>query len=122
MKSISLFLLLTFAVLAAKAQDITTADSFFAQMADRYAQIKDYEGHLAITLNADKAPSMTGSVSFKAPSLLRIDFIQPPDQVIAFDGTTLTVYIPSYRAVLSQTAGDKPGGAGGASLASSEGL
>ncbi len=121
MKSILLFLILAFAVLQAKAQDITTADAFFAQMADRYAQVKDYEAHLSISVNGDKAP-MTGAVSFKTPSLLRIDFVQPPDQVIAFDGTTLTVYIPSYRAVLSQSVGDKPSGAGGAALASAEGL
>jgi outer membrane lipoprotein-sorting protein len=64
---------------------------------------------------------MRGTIYFKTPSLLRVDFTSPPDQVIAFDGQTLTVYIPGYNAILSQAAADKPG-AGSASLASREGL
>jgi outer membrane lipoprotein-sorting protein len=64
---------------------------------------------------------MKGDIIFKSPSLLRIDFTSPPDQVIAFDGQTLSVYIPGYNAILSQSASDKPG-AGSANLATREGL
>ena len=64
---------------------------------------------------------MKGDLSFKSPSFLRVDFTSPPDQVIAFDGQTLSVYIPSYNAILSQSAADKPG-AGSVSLATREGL
>jgi outer membrane lipoprotein-sorting protein len=106
--------------LAAQSPDILTADQFFAQVSERYAQITDYEGRLSITTGKT---TMLGTVAFKTPSLLRIDFIQPPDQVIAFNGQVLTVYIPEYRAVLSQSAGEKsPTGAVSASLASREGL
>jgi len=119
-KYLPLFTLLALAPLAVFSQDITTADQYFGQVADRYAQITDYEGRITITSGRSV---MTGTVAFKAPSLLRIDFIQPPDQVIAFDGQTLTVYIPEYRAVLSQQVADKAqSGVGGASLASREGL
>jgi outer membrane lipoprotein-sorting protein len=102
----------------AAAQEIVTAAQYFSLVADRYAQIVDYEGKIAISTGKDQ---MRGDISFKAPSLIRVDFTSPPDQVIAFDGQTLTVYIPGYNAILSQTTADKPG-AGTASLATREGL
>jgi outer membrane lipoprotein-sorting protein len=119
-KYLPLIAFLALAPLAGFCQDITTADQYFSQVADRYAQINDYEGRITITTGKNV---MTGTIAFKAPSLLRIDFIQPPDQVIAFDGQTLTVYLPAYHAVLSQQVSDKsPSGVGGAALASREGL
>ena len=98
-------------------QDILTADQFFLQVSERYAQVSDYEGKLGIV--AGKS-SMSGLVAYKAPTLLRIDFVQPPDQVIVFDGTRLVIYIPDLRAVLQQDVSGKPTGA--ASLATREGL
>jgi outer membrane lipoprotein-sorting protein len=107
-----------FAAVPAPAQEIVTATQYFGKVADRYSQIGDYEGKIAITTAKD---SMKGDIYFKAPALLRIDFTSPPNQVIAFDGQTLTVYIPGYNAILSQTTSDKPG-AGTANLATREGL
>ena len=109
---------LFFAAAPAPAEDIITAAQYFGQVADRYSQINDYEGTIAIATGRE---IMRGTIYFKTPSLLRVDFTSPPDQVIAFDGQTLTVYIPGYNAILSQAAADKPG-AGSASLASREGL
>jgi outer membrane lipoprotein-sorting protein len=120
-KYVSLCALLAAASLAAApaaAQEIVTAAQYFNLVADRYAQVADYEGKISIATGKDV---MKGDISFKAPSLLRVDFTSPPDQVIAFDGQTLTVYIPGYNAILSQSAADKPG-AGSASLATREGL
>ncbi|MFZ4616041.1 MAG: LolA family protein [Rectinemataceae bacterium] len=106
------------ATLTLAAQDITTADQYFQQVSDRYAQVTDYECKLAIT--AGKT-AMAGNLIYHAPTLLRIDFAQPSGQVIAFDGQILTVYVPEYRAVLSQSVGSNTGGAG-ASLATRDGL
>jgi outer membrane lipoprotein-sorting protein len=100
------------------AQEIVTAAQYFNLVADRYAQVNDYEAKISITTGKDV---MKGDISFKSPSLLRVDFTSPPDQVIAFDGQTLSVYIPGYNAILSQSAADKPG-AGSATLATREGL
>lgn len=102
----------------ASGSDIVTAAQYFNQVADRYAQISDYEGKISIAAGKEV---MKGDIIFKSPSLLRIDFTSPPDQVIAFDGQKLTVYVPGYNAILSQTAADKPG-SGSASLATREGL
>ncbi|MCE1196133.1 outer membrane lipoprotein carrier protein LolA [bacterium] len=104
---------------AAGAQEIVTAEQFFAKVSDKYAGVEDYEASIAIS-NAGQP--MTGKLYFKSPSLLRIDFAQPPEQVIVFDGDRLVVYIPQYRAVLQQETGGAGLGAGAATLASREGL
>jgi outer membrane lipoprotein-sorting protein len=107
-----------FAATPAPAQEIVAAGQYFGQVADRYSKISDYEGKITITTGKE---TMKGDIIFKSPNLLRVDFTSPPDQVIAFDGQTLTVYIPGYNAILSQAAADKPG-AGSATLATREGL
>jgi len=111
--------LLLGASLVAGAQEILTADSYLAGVAERYASIKDYQAKILIS--SSKA-TMKGSLIHKSPSLLRIDFSQPMDQVISYNGEELTVYIPEYRAVLSQNVGTTSSGAAGASLASAKGL
>lgn len=100
---------------AAQSQDIVTAEQYFATVSARYATIDDYEANVAI-LNASQP--MAGKLYFKSPSLLRIDFSNPAEQVIVYDGERLLVYIPQYRAVLQQETGSM----GGATLASREGL
>jgi outer membrane lipoprotein-sorting protein len=56
---------------------------------------------------------MYGSVSYRSPVFLRIDFSSPAEQVIVFNGEMLTVYLPAYRAILNQqVTGSRVGGAG----------
>jgi outer membrane lipoprotein-sorting protein len=107
------------APMQAAAQEIVTAVQYFNLVAERYAQVSDYEGTITITTGKEV---MRGDIIFKAPSLLRIDFSSPPNQVIAFDGQTLSVYLPGYNVILLQAAADKPGAASGSSLATREGL
>jgi outer membrane lipoprotein carrier protein len=102
----------------ASAQEIITASQYFDQVSERYSQIEDYQAKITIAVGKEV---MSGTIAFKSPSNLRVDFSDPADQVIAFDGQTLTVYIPSLHAILSQAAAGKAG-AGSASLASREGL
>ncbi|MDP2791838.1 MAG: outer membrane lipoprotein carrier protein LolA, partial [Rectinemataceae bacterium] len=99
------------------SQDIQTAEQYFGLVSERYAQINDYEGQISI--NTGKQ-AMYGTIAFKIPSLLRIDFSQPAEQVIVYDGARLLVYIPQYQAVLSQESGDAR--STGASLATRDGL
>lgn len=110
---------LAFFAAAAGAQEIVTAEQFFAKVSAKYATIEDYEASISIT--SASAP-MLGKLYFKSPSLLRIDFTKPPEQVIVFDGVRLVVYIPQFRAVLQQETGSAGVGAGAAALASREGL
>lgn len=101
------------------AQEMLTADQFFSRLAENYTSVSDYAADVQIT--AGQQP-MQGILLFKSPTLLRIDFSQPADQVIVFDGKILLVYLPQYRAVLRQDAGDQGVSLGSATLASKEGL
>jgi outer membrane lipoprotein-sorting protein len=120
--SLVALLLLVFLPASVLSQEMVSADSFFSAVSDRYSGIQDYSAKVIIT--AGKASPMQGDLIYKSPSLLRIDFSVPADQVICFDGKTLTVYLPEYRAVLSQEVSDGAAGAktGGAALASKQGL
>ena len=118
-RALAFCLLIALVLCGAAADEILTADQFFSQVSDRYAQVSDYEAHIVIA--AGKSGTMVGTIAYKSPSLLRIDFSQPADQVISFNGEQLQVYIPSLHAILSQSAAPS-GGAGAASLASKEGL
>lgn len=105
--------------IALSAQEIVTAEQFFAKVSDRYASVNDYTAQIQINAGGQL---MAGDLWFKAPQLMRIDFRQPPDQVIVFDGQRLAVYVPQYKAVLQQDVSSDSPGAGAASLASREGL
>lgn len=103
---------------AVSAQGITTASAYFKTVSDYYATLKDYEADVEIT--ADKQ-QMAGRVSYKRPNLLRIDFTNPQDQVIVFNGDMLTIYLPGASAVLQQSV-QSDSASGGASLATPQGL
>jgi len=104
------------------SQEIVTADKYLDSVSDRYGTIKDYEAQVVIRSDST---DMTGNLSYLDPNFLRIDFTDPPEQVLVFNGEILTVYIPKLRAVLNQAVApvrrsNTP--AGGASLASAQGL
>ena len=104
------------------AQEIVTADKYLESISERYGSIKDYEARVIIRSDST---DMTGNLSFLDPFFLRIDFTDPPEQVLVFNGDLLSIYIPRLRAVLNQTVtpvrrSSSP--AGGASLASAQGL
>lgn len=123
MKKALLVLLITGNLLIpAFSQEIITADKYLESVADRYGGIKDYEAHVVIRSDST---DMFGNLSFLDPCFLRIDFTDPPEQVMVFNGELLTVYIPRFRAVLNQAVtpvrrSSTP--AGGASMASAQGL
>jgi outer membrane lipoprotein-sorting protein len=105
-------------IFSSGAQEIITADRYLQTVSERYSSIRDYEARIAIRVGDS---DMYGTISHLAPEFLRIDFSTPAEQVIAFNGDTLTVYLPGYRAILNQNVNRRPG-AGGASLATSQGL
>ena len=98
----------------ATSQGITTASDFFKSVSERYTQIRDYEADIQIRIGKS---SMAGKVSFKRPEMLRIDFTDPAEQVIVFNGDSLVVYLPGSSAILEQSVS---GGEG--NLATAEGL
>jgi len=125
LKRIFLFLILvaatgTLTVSSLFAQDIQTADRYFDKISQTYAKIQDYEAHITITQGTTV---MKGTIFYKKPDLIRIDFTDPKDQVIVSNGDTLTIYIPKQSAVFQQSLKQAGGQAVGApSLANEEGL
>lgn len=94
-------LLLLFATLAfgAAAQEFITATQYFDQAADRYSGIQSYSADVTITVSDEE---MIGELVYLRPSLLRIDFSQPAEQVIVSDGALLSVFVPQNNVVLQQ--------------------
>ena len=100
------------------AQTILTAAAFFQTVSEEYGKMQDYEASLDI--KAAKL-SMEGRVSFKRPDLLRIDFSNPEEQVIVFNGDQLTIYLPGSDAVLNQSV-QNSASTPGANMATPQGL
>ena len=81
------------------AQGITTASAYFKTISEYYSTIKDYEVNFEIKM--DKIET-AGKLSFKSPDLLRLDYTNPQEQVICFNGDMLTIYLPESAVVLQQ--------------------
>ena len=116
------FLFILSVILPVFSQEIITADRFLESVSERYAGIRDYEARVVIRSDATE---MTGNLSFLQPYFLRIDFTDPAEQVLVFNGELLTVHIPRLRAVLNQTVTPirrTSAPMGGAGLASAQGL
>ena len=82
------------------AQNITTASAYFKTISEYYGTIIDYEVDFEIKIEKTES---AGKLSFKAPNLVRMDYTNPPEQVICFNGDMLTIYIKEpAEAVLQQ--------------------
>jgi len=102
----------------ATSQDILTAENFFDRISAKYGEVKDYIAQVSITAEKEV---MEGTLFYKLPNLLRIDFSNPDEQVLVTDGRKLTLYIPQYRVVMSQTL-KRRSSAAIAAMASRQGL
>jgi outer membrane lipoprotein-sorting protein len=100
------------------AQEILTAENYFDQVSARYGKIQDYTATISITQGETV---MTGTLYYKNPNLLRIDFTDPEDQVLVTNGSELTIYIPKYEVILVQKL-RRRSQAALASMASEQGL
>jgi outer membrane lipoprotein-sorting protein len=109
-------MLLAAVAVAAMGQEIVTAERYLEQVSQVYAGFKDYEANIVIRQGGS---DQSGVISHRLPSFLRIDFSSPANQVLVFNGDALHVYLPEYRAVLSQSVNSTAGGAG---LATAAGL
>lgn len=92
------FLIFLCSSVALSAQ-ITTASAYFKTVSEYYASLKDYEVDFQITINKKET---SGTLSYLAPNYVRMDYYQPANQVICFNGDYLTMYLPETGAVLQQ--------------------
>ncbi|MDR0706489.1 MAG: outer membrane lipoprotein carrier protein LolA [Treponema sp.] len=81
------------------SQEIITAERYLEMASEKYANMRDFEANITIQSSGS---TMSGTVSYLVPYFLRIDFTTPAEQVIVFNGEMLTLYLPDYRATLTQ--------------------
>ena len=100
------------------AQQVLTAREFFDTVAANYAGIEDYTADMVWR---DERGTMRGTLTYKRPNLVRIDFTQPADQLLVSNGQRLMIYVPSQNVRLVQNLRSQVGGAPGG-MATAEGL
>lgn len=81
-------------------QDIQTATAFFDELSNRYGAIEDYTADLTVTTEDSE---LIGTIEYRIPNQMRIDFEEPTGQVMVSDGETLQVYIPQHNVTLEQS-------------------
>lgn len=105
-------------LLSLQAQEIITAPAYFEQVSQNYTNIQDYIADIRMTSGNE---TMQGTLYYRLPNRLRIDFSSPVEQVLVSNGSILQVYVPRYNVTLVQTldplSSRSPGG-----LATPEGL
>lgn len=102
MKRKSTLTILVFLALSAPLalpQEILSAESFFDSVSSAFNGIADYSA--AIQIASGKSVS-SGTIYYKSPFYVRIDFSSPKGQVMAIDGEKLTIYLPDQAVALVQ--------------------
>jgi outer membrane lipoprotein carrier protein len=94
-----IFLLLIPGAAFSQATELVSAEKYFASISAGYQKVKDYEA--TITITQGKTTSR-GKLSYKSPMYLRIDFDDPPKEVLNLDGQKLTFYSPANEVILEQ--------------------
>jgi outer membrane lipoprotein-sorting protein len=112
-------LALVVAPMTVSSQQILTAIEYFDTVSVNYAEIDDYIATMTWT---DETGSMNGTIYYKRPNLIRIDFESPEEQILVSDGELLMVYVPAFNVVLQQELREVPGEATPGALATPEGL
>ena len=111
-------LILILAPATVSGQQVLTAIEYFDTIGVNYAEITDYIATMTWT---DETGSMNGTLYYKRPNLIRIDFDSPEEQVLVSNGELFMIYVPAFNVVLQQELRDIPGEAPGG-LATPEGL
>lgn len=103
-----------FCVFSSFAQGIKTANEFFKEVSDKYATFKDYQASVDILIDQKE---MKANVIYMSPDKMRMDFSEPAEQTIVYDGKKLICYLPDSAAVLTQeTSNSNPATSEGLSL------
>ncbi len=81
------------------ADNVLSAEKFLSNLSKDFEGVKDYTAVVAVTQGKT---SSHGTLYYKAPSSLRINFDDPEGQVLVIDNDQLTAYFPQYGVVLEQ--------------------
>lgn len=100
MKIKFLTILYIISALFCNAQDLITGDDFLSQASEYFTTISDYRAEIEIRDVLSGELKMRGTVIYKKPNLLRIDF--SGGQVFVSNGERMLFYAPEYSFVLNQ--------------------
>jgi outer membrane lipoprotein-sorting protein len=92
-------ILLLLAAGAAGSQEILSAEKFLDAVSQQFGAITDMEADIAFT---QSGTTWRGTLSYRTPLYLRIDFSNPKGQFIAIDAEQLVIYVPSLNVVMVQ--------------------
>lgn len=93
-------ILLVLAVGATAAQETLSAEKFLEAVSKQFGALKDMEADIAFTQGANE--TWRGTLSYRTPLFLRIDFSTPKGQFLVIDGQQLVIYVPSLNVVMVQ--------------------
>jgi outer membrane lipoprotein-sorting protein len=93
-------IILVLAAGAAGSQEILSAEKFLDAVSKQFGAITDMEADIAFTTGTNG--TWRGTLSYRTPVYLRIDFSNPKGQFIAIDGEQLVIYVPSLNVVMVQ--------------------
>lgn len=94
--------------------DLISAQDIFNKVSDFYAKLNDFQAYLTITKGETK---QAGVLFYNKNNMLKIEFNNPPGQVLLVDRDKIQIYLPSHKTILEQSFKDSR-----TSLATSGGL
>lgn len=102
MKKYSLYLILfLFSPILLFSQQ--TASDFFKTISDKYAGIESYTADFKITSGVRSNIVQEGTISYKSPNLLRLDYSSPAEQVLNVNSRKISIYVPAHGTLFEQT-------------------
>lgn len=121
MKIKPIFIILTLLIfpLTGSAQETETAEDFFSRVSSNFGSIMDYKATIQIRDTDSGNLIMEGSVIYRRPIFLKIDFTG--GQIFVANNEMVAWYVPSYSFILEQELNPKSESSL-ESLASSKGL
>ena len=83
--------------------DFVTVGDVVKEIQSNFGKLRSYQANFSIaSTRAGRKTTQTGTVRYKAPDKLLIEFSNPAGQRIVSDGKTMWIYIPSLRVVAEQ--------------------
>jgi len=99
-------------VIGAQPQNLLTPVDFFSRVSKAFGRIQDYQAEIRIFMEEDEI-EWRGSLLYKKPDMLRIDYTEPAEQVLVFNGEKLIFYRPEYSTVFEQAVQQRTDGSAG---------
>jgi len=80
-----------------------TAGDFFETISNKYAEIEAYTASFKFTTGIRGNIIQEGTIYYKSPNLLRLDYTNPENQVFCVNSRKLSIYVPAHGTLFEQT-------------------